>query len=126
MKKAFAIASITIMLSMICSCGNRHSKAFESMRKDVASIEGLIQETNDCDELQMQSFSILGLRSDLENLQQESATSEEEAVELNDLIDQLEASWNGKLMSLGCKQLDEEESEIDTSGEGDAADYDNL
>ena len=111
---------------MICSCGNRHSKAFENMRKEMASIESQIEATNDCDELQMQSFSILGLRSDLENLQQEVAATEEETVALNDMIDQLEASWNGKLMSLGCKQLDEEESEIDTSGDGDAADYDNL
>lgn len=110
---------LTISLLGFCSCGNSRSKEYRKMQQSVSDLQLKIQETEDCDELQMLSFSILGLRSDLDNLQQESTVTEAEISELGDLVDGLDAAWRGKVTALECNQFDGNEEEYDTSGEED-------
>ena len=102
---------------MVYSCGNGHSKVYESLTKEAALIEGQMQETTTCDDLQMLSFSILGLRSDLENACLDQSVSEAEADELTKEAMRLESVWMDKSASLGCSSQDEAEelvtSEVD-------------
>ena len=109
----FVMLALTVVL---CSCSNQPSKQFKEMENELKSIESQINEISDCDELQMMNFSILGLRSDMDNYRQDSEMSDEEIGQLDGMIDQLEASWNGKWASLECEQqlIDDE---LDTSGE---------
>ena len=111
---------LTFALLMFYSCGKRHSKAYQALMHEVSDVEKIIQETEDCDELQMLNFSILGLHSDLENLQQDEAVSEDEVSELTDKVDAIEAAWAGKMGSLGCNQQDMDYDELDASGEDDS------
>ena len=111
--------SIILMLALIIglgSCGEQHSKQFKAMEEELRSIEAKINEIVDCDELQMMNFGILGLRSDMDNYRQDSEMSEAEIEQLDGMIDQLVASWNGKWAALDCEQNINEE-ELDTSGE---------
>ena len=108
-----------------CSCGDQPSKQFKAMEGELNAIESQINGIEDCDDLQMMNFSILGLRSDMDNFRQESEMSDEEIEQLEGMIDQLEATWNGKWASLDCEQ-DINDDELDTSGEeegGDAYEY---
>ena len=86
------------------------------------SIENQISAMKDCDELQMMNFAILGLRSDLDNLKQEGTISDAEVGKLSDLLDRLEATWNGKWASLDCEQITIED-ELDTSGEAEDEEF---
>ena len=109
---------------MLClgSCNDTVSKQFKTMEEEISSIETKINDITDCDELQMMNFAILGLRSDMDNYRQESVMTDAEIGKLDDMIDKLEATWNGKWASLGCEgSLGE--GEFDTSGE-EAGDFD--
>ena len=112
-------ASIIVLLALalgLCSCGDQPSKQFKAMEEELRSIETKINEITDCDDLQMMNFGILGLRSDMDNYRQGSEMTEAEIEQLDGMIDQLEATWNGKWASLDCEQNMMEE-ELDTSGE---------
>lgn len=117
MRKTAIIFLVTILFSVLYSCGNGHSKVYVNLEKEVAVIEGKMQETATCDELQMLSFSILGLRSDLENACLDQSVSEAEADELTKEAMRLESVWMEKSASLGCSSQDEAEelvtSELD-------------
>ena len=94
------------------------------MEEEVKSIEEKIGGIEDCDELQMLNFAIMGLRSDMENLEQGGEIPETELSQLNDMVDGLEATWNGKWAALDCEETMGDD-ELDTSGEGDGyGDYD--
>ena len=121
MKKILAVPFMVFLLFGMFSCGDAHSKPYQSMVKDLDDVEKLILETNDCDELQMLNFSILGLHSDLENLQQDENVSELEVSELIDRVDGIEASWSGKMAAFGCNQFELEDDQLDTSGEDDSS-----
>ena len=110
MKKFSIIVMLALMIGL-SSCGDQHSKQFKAMEEELK-----INEIADCDELQMMNFSILGLRSDVDNYRQESEMTEAEIEQLDGLIDQLVALWNGKWASLDCEKNFAEE-ELDTSGE---------
>ena len=71
------------------------------MEKKVSDLVQKIQETDDCDELQLMSFSILGLMTDVENLQQDENVKEADITAMNDMINGLEATLNGKITALG-------------------------
>ena len=114
--------TLTFSLLAFCSCGNKHSKEYRTMQQDVVGLQLKIQDVDDCDELQMLSFSIVGLRSDLDNLQQQSEVTEAEISELGDLVDGLDAAWRGKVSSLDCNQYEAGAEEYDTSGEEDYPD----
>lgn len=116
---------LTLPLLGLCSCQNEHSKEYQAMKKEVSDLQLKVQETEDCDELQLLSFSILGLCSDLDNLQQETTVTEAEIGELGDLVDGLDAAWRGKVASLECNQYQAAEEEYDTSGEEDFPEIDN-
>ena len=109
---------------MLCfgACNDNVSKQFKAMEEEVSTIETKINEITDCDELQMMNFAILGLRSDVDNHRQDSEMSDAEIGKLDDMIDKLEAAWNGKWASLGC-EAKLTEGEFDTSGE-EAGDFD--
>ena len=120
------IAILTAFVLGICSCSEQPSKQFKAMEEEVKAIEEEISGIEDCDELQMLNFAIMGLRSDLENLEQGGEIPETELSQLIDMVDGLEASWNGKWAVLDCEATLGTD-ELDTSGEGDGyEDYDIL
>ena len=123
MKKCFTLVLLTTLLSGLCACQDRQSKAFKSMQQEMADLERLINETNDCDDLQMLNFSILGLRTDLANLIEGGQLKESEAEQLSDLIDRTDRLWENKTDAKGCQQADLDDAELDTSGEEDAGNY---
>lgn len=125
MGRIAAFFVLTFSLLGLCSCQNGHSKEYRAMEQEVGDLQLKVQETEDCDELQMLSFSILGLRSDLDNLQQETTVTEAEIGALGDLVDGLDAAWRGKVTALECNQYQAAEEEYDTSGEEDFPDGDN-
>ncbi len=118
MNRFSIIALVTALTLCLCSCGNRISKQFKAMEQEVLNIENQINNTSDCDDLQMLNFGILGLRSDLDNLIQAAEIPDEEINRLDEMLTKLEATWNGKWATLDCdQQLSDDE--MDTSGEED-------
>lgn len=115
--------ALTALALCICSCANHVSKQFKAMEEEIAIVENKINTAEDCDDIQMSNFGIMGLRSDLENLIQNSVIPEEEIAKLDEMLTQLEATWNGKNAALECDQMVSED-EMDTSGEEDG-DYPN-
>ena len=86
------------------------------METEALSIENQINEITDCDDLQMLNFSILGLRSDWDNLVQANEIPDSEINLLDEILTNLEATWNGKWAALDCDQIIAAD-EMDTSGE---------
>ena len=125
MKKLSIIALFSALMLCVCSCGDQPSKQFKEMEEEVLSIENQINAISDCDELQMMNIAILGLRSDMDNYRQESEMTDAEIGKLDDLVDQLEATWRGKWTTLNCEQGFSDE-EFNTSGEEDDFDYNIL
>lgn len=127
MNRLSIIAMLAAFVLCFCSCGNRTSKEFKAMEEEVVSIENQINTTTDCDDLQMLNFSILGLRSDLDNLIQAAEIPDEEISQLDEMLTRIEATWNGKWSALDCDQIISDD-EMDTSGEEDSQyqDYDIL
>lgn len=115
--KRLTVILLTAILFALYSCGEQSSKAVQTLEKDIKGVEAKIQETNDCDDLQLLTFSILGLRTDLEKIQQQENLTEEQILALTETIDQLDASLTGKYASLDCNQAIDDEKEIDTLGE---------
>ena len=119
--KRLTVFLLTALVFVLYSCTDQPSKAVQALEKDIKDIEAQIQKTNECDDLQLLTFSILGLRTDLEKIQQQENLAEEQTLSLTETIDQLDASLTGKYASLDCSQTINDESEIDTFGE---AEYD--
>ncbi len=113
---------LAVLILCFGSCGNSESKQFKALNEEIASTETRIKGITDCDDLQMMNFAILGLRSDMDNYRQDSEMTDAEIGKLDDMIDKLEATWNGKWSSLDCEGslMD---GEFDTSGE-EAGDFD--
>ena len=100
----------------LVSCGTPTSKQFKAIEEEVKSIEAQINEIGDCDELQMLNFGILGLRSDMDNYRTGTEMTGSEVMRLDEMIDRLEATWNGKWAALGCEQQ-LSPGGLDTAGE---------
>ena len=124
--KRLALYLLTALLLVLYSCGEQTPKAVQALEKDIKSLEAKIQETEDCDDLQLLTFSILGLRTDLEKLQQNGDATEGQALTLTEAINQLDASLTGKYAALDCNQAAGNESEIDVFGEDEYEDYNIL
>ena len=122
--KKVTLFLLTTLLLVFYSCGDQSSKAVQTMEKEIKDVETQIQETNDCDDLQLITFSILGLRTDLEKLQEDESVKYAEILELSNTIDQLDASLTGKYAALDCNQNSDDE--IDTSNEDEYEDYNIL
>ena len=122
MKRVTVIAMLAALTLCLWSCENPVSKQYKAMEEEISSIETQINEITDCDELQMMNFAILGLRSDMDNYRQNGEMTDVEIGKLDDMIDKLEAAWNGKWTSLNCEGS-LIEGEFDTSGE-EAGDFD--
>ena len=122
--KKVTLSLLTALLFVFYSCGEQPSKAAQTLEKEIKNVEKQIQETNDCDDLQLITFSILGLRTDLEKLQQDETVKESEILELTNTIDQLDASLTGKYVALDCNQAIDDE--IETFGEDEYEDYNIL
>ena len=88
------------------------------MEVEIADVENRIDTAEDCDDIQMSNFGIMGLRSDLENLIQNAVIPDEEIAKLDEMLTQLEATWNGKKAAFECDQMVSDD-EMDTSGEED-------
>ena len=124
--KRLAICLLTTILLVLYSCGEQTPKAVQALEKDINGLEAKIQETEDCDDLQLLTFSILGLRTDLEKLQQNGDVTEGQALTLTEAINQLDASLTGKYAALDCNQAAGDESEIDVFGDDEYEDYNIL
>ena len=127
-RQAMNRLSIIVMLALaLClgSCGNTTSKQFKDMEAEITAIETQIDELTDCDDLQMLNFSLLGLRSDLDNMIQSAEIPDAEITQLDEMLTRVEAFWNGKWSALECDQAINND-EMDTSGEEDYQDYDIL
>ncbi|MCR5658640.1 MAG: hypothetical protein K6G25_04890 [Bacteroidales bacterium] len=118
MNRITILTMLAAMMLCFSACDDNVSKQFKGMEEEITTIETKINEITDCDELQMMNFAILGLRSDMDNYRQESEMTDAEIGKLDDMIDKLEATWNGKWTTLGCEGnlID---GEFDTSGEED-------
>ena len=90
-----------------------------NLEKETTLIESKILETDNCDDLQMLSFSILGFRSDLENATLESSVSEAEAAELTQSANRLQKLWENKWNDLGCDAEIKEDEELYSSSDDD-------
>ena len=119
MKKTILFVLTTAFLSAFCACRNGHSKVYSGLEKEVSHIESQILETASCDDLQMLSFGILGLKSDIENASIGQSVSEEEAKGLAALADRLETLWRNKWNDLGCDAKFEEDDELYSSSDDD-------
>lgn len=126
MRKLASLVLFAAMLVGFLACGDEHSKAFQTLEKDINKLEQSIIETDNCDDLMLFSFGILGLKSDVENLQGNETVKEGEIETLNGLVERIEAMWNEKMVSLNCQEPTDEDSELDTSGEDDDPDYNIL
>ncbi len=124
--KRFILILLNALLLVTYACTEKPSKAVQALRKDIESFETKIQETEDCDELQMFTFSILGLRTDLEKLNQDETVKEAEILELTNAIDLLDASLTGKYAALDCNQAAGDDSELDVFGDDAYEDYNIL
>lgn len=120
MNKLSIIAMLAALLLGFCSCGHQASKQFKAMKGEVSSIENQMNELTNCDDLQMLNFSILGLRSDLDNLIQTAAIPDAEITKIDEMLTNLEAAWSGKWAALECDQV-VDDGEMDTSGEEEGA-----
>lgn len=127
MNRLSIIGVLTALTLCVCSCDEQMSKQFKAMEEEVKTVENQINTAEDCDDLQMSNFSILGLRSDLDNLTQDAVISDEEINKLDEMLTGLEATWGGKWATLGCDQIINDD-EMDTSGEedGEYQDYNVL
>ena len=119
MKKTYVLVFVIAVFSMLYACRNGHSKVYSNLEKEATTIEGQIMETEDCDDLQMLSFSIMGFRSDFENARDELTVTENEALSLDAMANHLESVWHGKSFTMGCDTLTETSEELDTAEDDD-------
>lgn len=127
MRKLELFVWFAALLLGFTACGDEHSKAFQNIEREIKDIEQSIQQTDDCGELDMFSFSILGLKSDVENLQGDETLKEGELEAMNEAVERIEVMWNGKKDSLNCSEPSEDDIELDITGESDEfSDYDIL
>jgi len=119
MRKFASLVLFAALFLGFAACEDEHSKAFQTLEKDINKLEQSIQTTDDCDDLRLFSFSILGLKSDVENLQSDETVKEGEIETLTSALERIEAMWNWKLAALDCQEPTEDDSELDTSGEDD-------
>ena len=140
--------SIIAMLALaLClgSCVNTTSKQFTEMEAEMTAIENQINELTDCDDMQMQdsimqdslmktrcdvmqmlNFSVMGLRSDLENMIQSAEIPDTEINQLDEMLTRIEATWSGKWAAFDCDHVVAGD-EMETAGEEDEyQDYDVL
>lgn len=120
------IQSLIVALALLCfvSCGDDHSKAYRIKEKEANELQKKIEETSDCDDLRLFSFSILGLQGDVENLKDDELLKDGEIEALKDMVSRIESFWNNKINTMDCKEPTDEESELDTTAEDDFTDYD--
>ena len=122
MKRIAMLALLTALFLGFNACDNAVSEQFKVMEEEISSVENQINAIEDCDELQMMNFAILGLRTDMDNCLQETEMTDTEVGKLDDMIDKLEATWVGKWTSLNCEESLSND-EFDTSGE-EVGDFD--
>lgn len=122
MRRIAKLAMLAALFLCINACDDTVSKQFKAMEEKISSIENQINTIEDCDELQMMNFAILGLRSDMDNYRQDSEMTDTEIGQLDDKIDKLEATWSGKWVSLNCEAGISDDG-MDTSGE-EVGDFD--
>ena len=121
MRKTIVFVFITIAFSMFYACRNGHSKVYSGLEKEVTFIENQILETDSCDDLQMLNFSILGLRSDIENASIGQAVTQVESEGLTGMVERLERLWQNKWNDLRCDAEFTEDDELYSSSDDDYA-----
>ena len=125
-RKYFSLAMMAAVFCVFSACGEKHSAKYTEMEADIQTVEQLISETNDCDELQLVYFSILGLRSDLIAPEEEGGLAETEFEEISNRINDLEVMHKTKTMQLDCFNTDSINDMLDTMEEELYDDYNVL
>lgn len=98
------------------SCAERHSGKFLQMESDIQSFQQQLADTDDCDELQMLYFGILGLRTDLSMPEEEGGLTDSEFEVISNEISELEVMLNTKTQQLECYK-EANSDDLDTSEE---------
>lgn len=125
-RKYFSLAMMAAVLCVFSACGEKHSAKYTEMEADIQTIEQQISETNDCDELQLLYFGILGLRSDLIAPEEEGGLAEAEFEEISNKINDLEVMHKTKTLQLDCFNTDSINDMLDTMEEELYEDYNVL
>ena len=120
------MAVVAASLFLCSACEEKHSEKYSEMLTDIQSVEQQISETNDCDELQLVYFGILGLRSDLSIPEEEGGLAETEFEEISNMINDLEVMHKTKTMQLDCFNTDSINDMLDTMEEELYDDYNVL
>ena len=125
-RKFFSLALIAVVLFAFSACGEKHSEKYTEMETDIQAVEKQLSVTDDCDELQLVYFSILGLRSDLTLPEEEGGLAEAEFEIISNKINDLEVMYNTKTMQLDCFNTDSINEMLDTLEEEMFEDYNVL
>ena len=125
-RKYFSLAFMAAVLCVFSACNEKHSAKYTEMKTDIQAVEQQISETNDCDELQLVYFGILGLRSDLSIPEEEGGLAETEFEEISNMINDLEVMHKTKTMQLDCFNTDSINDMLDTMEEELYDDYNVL
>ncbi len=124
MKRVISLLLTGIFLMFLWACGDKHSERYNSLEKEIKDLENTIDQTSDCDDLQLLNFSILGLYSDASE-SDDNALSETEFETISGMLNDVEVKWRSKCEQLGCLQADSLSGELDTLEE-EYEDYDIL
>lgn len=125
-RKIFSLALMAATLFAFSACGENHSAKYSEMNADIQTVEQQISETNDCDELQLVYFGILGLRSDLTLPEEEGGLAETEFEEISNKINDLEVMLKTKTQQLDCFNTDSINDVLDTMESEEYEDYNVL
>ena len=120
------MAIAATFLFAFSACGEKHTEKYNTMNVDIQTVEQQISGTNDCDELQLVYFSILGLRSDLTPPEDEGGLTETEFEEISNKINDLEVMHKTKTLQLDCFNTDSINDMLDTMEEEIYDDYNVL
>ena len=125
-RKFFSMALIAAVLCVFSACKEKHSAKYAEMEADIQTVEQQISENNDCDELQLVYFGILGLRSDLTLPEEEGGLAETEFEEISNKINDLEVMLKTKTQQLDCFNNDSINDVLDTMESEEFEDYNVL
>ncbi len=120
------MAVVAATLFLCSACDEKHSEKYTEMQTDIQAVEQQISETNDCDELQLVYFGILGLRSDLSLPADEGGLAETEFEEISNKINDLEVMLKTKTQQLDCFNTDSINDVLDTMESEEFEDYNVL
>lgn len=108
MKKTILVVFMSFLMIAASSCGGqKHSKAFNESKKILEQIMDATQKAENCDDLEMAAFGILGLLG-VEGL---DSMPEDEQNLISELSEQLNTLMEEKSATLNCNEEEEMDDE---------------